>query len=290
MTKPLGLLLAALWLTSCGMVGGLLNHQSPDPSEAQLKFNKGKGGAGPSANIELPGANAQNTAGFARQTASAGGNGAAPAGSLFDFSSAFQNQYENKLAHWRRSAMDAIAEARRSGMPLLIYMTESAQRTNPTTLMENSVSATQELTGDSPRFIPLRIDFSDKRVAESDYYKALRDRYKPRGYPVLIVTLPDGTELTRQSGCTEDWAKNVNHWLDDAASRARSGIELHRRKLTAQNYRLWKNSDGHEVFARLDKVDANQLTFTTEWGETIKTFTNRLSDSDREYIESRRQG
>jgi len=196
----------------------------------------------------------------------------------------------NRLAHWRFSGMDAISEARRTGTPLLIMFVHTGADGpgSPGVLMDTAVSAAPDLTGTTSRFIPLRVDFGDKRVSGSDYYKGLQNRYKPRGFPVLIVALPDGTELTRQTGCTADWPKGVNRWLDDAASRAQSGMEVHRKKLAPQHYRLWKNSDGHEIFARLESQDANKLVFTTEWGETVQTFSNRLSEADQKLIEEKR--
>jgi hypothetical protein len=278
-------LLLALPLASCGLVGRALYPKPSDPDAAQVKISKGANGAR-TANLELPGGSRGGSAGYAPQPGAAAGGGAA-SGGLFDFSSAFQNQSVNRLAHWRYSGMDAITEAKRTGMPLLMLFTNSGTGTKPAEIMDTAVSAAPDLTGDAPRFVPLRVDFYDKRVSDSAYYKALRDRYKVHGFPVLIVALPDGTELTRQSGCTEDWAKGVNRWMDDAAFRAKNGIDVHRKRLADQHYRLWKNGDGHEVFAHLESQDANKLVFTTEWGETIQTFTNRLSEADRKVIESK---
>ena len=152
--------------------------------------------------------------------------------------------------------------------------------------MDATLSNTPDLNRDDPRFVALRLDFYDKETSGSEFYRALRDRYKVRGYPMLIVALPDGTELTRQSGSNKDWKNNVNHWLDDAAHRAQSGIDLHRQKLSGKKFRLWKNKDGQEIFARLESQDANKLVFTNEWGQTIHTFSNRLSEEDQKRIEA----
>jgi hypothetical protein len=277
---------AVLLLCSC--LGKLLPRQpATDPDNAQITLNKsGDPFAPTTASLKLPGLASSSTpaeGGFAG-TAPASGEGAAP-GSLFDFSSAFQNPAQSRLAHWRRSGADAIQEARRTSLPLLILFTHES--IDPAKEMEAALSNTPELASDTPRFIPLRLDFSDKTTADSDFYRSFQDRYKPRGYPVLILALPDGTELTRQTGCTKDMRTNINHWLDDAASRARSGLDLHRHKLESKKYRLWKNKDGHEIFARLESQDANQLTFTSEWGDPIHTFTNRLSQPDQALIESK---
>jgi hypothetical protein len=205
---------------------------------------------------------------------------------MFDFSRAFQNPAENRRAHWRHSGTDAIEEAKRSSLPLLIFFTH--QSIDPAKAMAATLSNTKDLTDDNPRFIPLYLDYSDKTTAESDYYRSFMDRYKPRGYPVLVVTLPDGTELTRQTGVTKDWRTNVNHWLDDAASRVHSGMEAHRRRLEKFKFRYWKNKDGQEIFARLESQDANQLVFTNEWGEPIRTFVNRLSNEDQQRIAAKK--
>jgi hypothetical protein len=278
-----------LVLDSCGTVGRALRRQpAKDPDNAEVVVNPSNDPNVPStASLRLPGipdapTGAAPVNGMATGTAS---SSAASGSSLFDFSSAFANPSQNRNAHWRRSGTDAIDEAKRRGLPLLIFF---AHHSSPPALeMETALSNTADLTRDDPRFIALRMDFYDKDTADSEYYKSLRDRYKIRGYPVLIATLPDGTELKRQAGCNKDWKNNVNYWLDDAAHRAKSGIDAHRQRLAAKKYRLWKNKDGQEIFARLESQDANKLVFTGEWGQTIRTFTNRLSEEDRQRIESR---
>lgn len=262
-----------------------------DPNSARVVLTPSKDKPGTAtASLQYPGL-PDGTMPDGPPVANSGGASPASApgastGGMFDFSAAFGNTAVNRRAHWRESGTEAIEEARRKGLPLLILF--SHQSSPPAQQLDIALSNTPELNSDQPRFVPLRLDFYDRQTRESAYYSALRDRYKIRGYPVLLLALPDGTELTRHSGCTKEWRANVNHWLDDAAARAHSGIEAHRHRLEAQKYRLWKNKDGNEVFARLESQDANQLVFTTEWGETIRTFTNRLSAPDQERIAAKK--
>ena len=273
-------------LASCASVGQMMRRQpAKDPDSAEVMLNPSKDGTS-TASLRLPGLPAPGPGGASMNgmAAGAGSNQAAPGGGMFDFSSAFSNPALNRRAHWQHSGAEAIDEAKRRGLPLLIFF--SHQSSPPALEMETALSNTPDLTRDDPRFVALRLDFYDKDTSGSEYYRALRDRYKVRGYPVLIVALPDGTELTRQSGANKDWKNNANHWLDEAAHRAQSGIELHRQKLSGKKFRMWKNKDGQEIYARLESQDANKLVFTNEWGETIRTFTNRLSEEDQRRIES----
>lgn len=277
-----------LLLDSCSYVGHAIRRQpAKDPDSAEVVLNQSNDPNTPStAHLRLPGVPEAmpGSAPVNGMAAGATSDGPSSGSSLFDFSSAFGNPGLNRNAHWNRSGSDAIDEAKRRGLPLLIFF--SHHSSPPALEMETTLSNSADLTRDDPRFIAIRLDFYDKDTSGSEYYKSLRDRYKIRGYPVLLVALPDGTELKRQSGCSKDWKSNVNHWLDDAAHRAQSGIDLHRSRLASKKYRMWKNKDGQEVFARLESQDANKLVFTTEWGATIHTFTNRLSEEDRQRIES----
>lgn len=280
-------LLSVVLLASCKMVGHVIHHPSKvDPSKAEVVLSQSTDPNVPqTASLRLPGAAAPDASGKLVLPGTDADGAEAARGSLYDFASAFDNPGQNRLAHWRRSGADAIAEAKRKGLPLLIFFTHRSSNTAQD--MDAALSSTAELTSDTPRFVPVRIDFSEKITETSDYYRSLRDRYKPRGFPVLILALPDGMELTRQTGCSKDWVTGAKRWLDDAASRAQSGVTLHRKHLEAQKYRLWKNSDGQEIFAKLESQDANKLVFTNEWGETIHTFVNRLSKADQERIESK---
>lgn len=282
--KRLVLLAAsAAFLSSCAYLS-VLHRQKPGTSGSQMTVNLAGDPSAPGIpTLQLPGV----------PQAKAGAPSApVEASPVFDFSSAFSGgRMTSRIVNWRRSGSDAAAEARRAGTPLLIFL--SNHSTPTAAMLETMLNTAPEAATIGRHFIPLYIDFADKDTRDSLYYRALLDRYKPRGYPVLLVALPDGTEVARQNGyagetrAEPEWRKRTLQFIDAAVAQADKAAAARRKRLEQQGYRTWTNNQGKPVFAKLENLDANQATFASEWGETFRTFTNRLSESDRRAIQER---
>jgi thioredoxin-related protein len=220
------------------------------------------------------------------------GGGTAPAatgGGLFDFSSMVPAQAGASTSTlWQRSVTLATKHARLTGTPLLIYATHrSSVRSSE---MENTLMqapAFQTLTKE--KFVPLLVDYSDQETSRSLMYRELKARFQVRGYPALVVALPDGTEVMQFTGYKADQQGRYLESLQRACDQADRMTRERREKLEKDGYRLWKNKDGRPVFARLTALDANMGTFTSEWGEDFRTFLTRLSDEDQAWIADRRK-
>lgn len=282
----LGLLIAgAAFLSSCGYLG-LLRQRPPEVSDSQMSIHL----AGDPSAPRIPTLQSPGMAQANPSTATTSQPDAGEASPAFDFSSAFSGGgMTSRIVNWRRSGSDAASEARGSGMPLLIFL---SNHTTPTAAMlETMLNTAPDAAVIGQHFIPLYIDFADKETRDSLYYRALLDRYKPRGYPVLLIALPDGTEVARQNGYagetrTEpDWRKRTLRFIESAVAQSDKAAAARRKRLEQQGYRTWTNVRGKPVFAKLDSLDANQATFTGEWGETFRTFTSRLSEQDRRELD-----
>lgn len=201
--------------------------------------------------------------------------------SMFDFSSSFSNPSSVAAqARWNRSASEAISQSKRTGLPLLILFT--LQMSQPGAELETMLSELPEIGNpDAPRFVLLRVDYADQDTARSDYYRSLKTRYKLNGFPVLLVAMPDGAEVARQTGYNKEWKSRTTHWVTYAEEQSKKRVEARRKEMGKYGYRMWSDRAGTGVFARLDKVDANQAVFITEWGESFRTFVSRLSDADQ---------
>jgi hypothetical protein len=209
---------------------------------------------------------------------------------LFDFSNIMQNQGAGTAGvAWQRSATVAAKQARLTGMPLLFYATHRSSK--PAQDMERTLMAAPAFrTLVQESFVPLLMDFSDPETTRSPLYRDLKARLSIRGYPVLIVTLPDSSEVSRLTGYKRESEKSCLESLQEATRRAaRLGSERREKLEKKDGYRLWKNKDGKPVFAKLTALDANMGTFTTEWGESFKTFLTRLSAEDQSWIAERRK-
>lgn len=268
-------------LPSCGYLA-LLHKHEPDRSAHQVTVTAGDPSMPGVVSLSMPGL---------PQAQPGESPAAIPGGSpAFDFSSAFSGGgMRSRIVNWRRSGSDAAGEARRAGIPLLIFFSNHATPT--AAMLETMLNSAPEAAAVGRHFIPLYIDFGDKETRDSPYYRALLGRYRPRGFPVLLVALPDGSEVARQSGYAgeakmePEWRKRTLQFIHAAVTESDKAAAGRRRRLEREGYRTWTNNQGKPVFAKLEALDANQATFSSEWGELFRTFTSRLSEQDRLAIE-----
>jgi hypothetical protein len=291
MTSRFWLLPCVLLLAQCGAIkklghskrGADASAQAPDPERrgwglamSDEEWAKYKAGA-----TAAPATSADATP----AGAPTGGEGGA-----FDFSSMVPGQSPaSRQVIWLRSATQAGLKSRLIGTPLLIYASHTASQ--PCHDMESTLMnspAFRTLAQDN--FIPLLVDYSDQDTNRSTLYRDLKSRFEVRGYPTLVVTLPDGTEVSRLTGYKKENEKKYLETLQEAVGKVEKLTSERRAKLErGSGYRMWKNKDGHPVFAKLTALDANMGTFTGEWGESFKTFLSRLSQEDQAWIAERRR-
>ena len=189
---------------------------------------------------------------------------------------------------WQRSVTESARESRLTGRPLLVYFTH--HDSIPSQQMEAALMNNPEfVTLVKESCVPLLVDFSDQDTARSEIYRSLKSRLNVSGYPALVLTQPDGTEVTRLTGYKRDAARRHLEVLRDGVQRAGKLAAERRTKLEKEGYRNWTSKDGNPVFAKLSALDANMGTFTGEWGESWKTFLSRLSEPDQAWIAERRR-
>jgi thioredoxin-related protein len=217
-----------------------------------------------------------------------GGTPTSAAPGLFDFSSIIpHNGTAMGGLAWHPSATVAIEESRRSGKPLLTLVTH--QSSIPAKQMENTLLrqadfrrlATEQLT-------LLRVDFSNTEARRSDLYQSLKKRLNASGYPTLVLSLPDGTEILHLAGYKPEYHDRYLEKILKAVEKdIPKAVETRQQRLKGEGYRTWQSKDGRDIFARLIKLDANQATFKGEWGNEFSSFTNRLSQQDQDWINQR---
>lgn len=283
------LLPCVLALTQCGIVYHAGQLARRDDAAQPARDPERRGWALMMSDEEF----ARYKAAAAPAAAPAGGPApGAPAGGdggLFDFSGMLPGQAGmSTQVIWQRSATDAGSKSRLTGTPLLIYATHSASK--PCRDIETSLMvspAFREMTQQS--FIPLLIDYSDQDTNRTPLYRDLKERFD-FSYPTLVVTLPDGTEVTRLKGYKNEYEKRYLESLHAALTKAEKLAATRRARLEKSGgYRMWTNKDGKPVFARLTALDANMGSFEGEWGEPFKTFLSRLSEEDQAWIAERRK-
>lgn len=210
-------------------------------------------------------------------------------GGMFDFSSVVQTSAQGSSnLGWQRSASEATLQSRVKGKPLLILAAHKLS--SPSQALENTLTPLPDFAAIAQEFVLLRLDYSDKEVADSPYYKDFKKRLKIRGYPTLLVLLPDGTEILRLSGYKTEYQSRYLTQLKGSLKGVEDAVTQRRERLkTQEGYRLWKTPDGTDFFAKPVEIDANTIVFQTEWNESLKTFMSRLSPEDQAWIEEKRQ-
>ncbi len=63
---------------------------------------------------------------------------------------------------------------------------------------------------------------------DSDFYQAFKDRLKVKGYPTLLVTLPDGTEVMRLSGYSNEYEVGYMLKLRESVASREKAMEVRR--------------------------------------------------------------
>lgn len=165
---------------------------------------------------------------------------------------------------WLRSGEVAKSRARLAGLPLVVWMSHG--KSGPDQMLAAEVMGTGMRQRLDRSAIGLRIDYSNDEVRRSKYYRTIRDRYEPRGFPTVLVILPDGTEVARRTGyeqnTAEEWLRVIDADIAVATKRWQKRLD----QLRGQGFRTWRNRTGREFFGRALGVDDEVADFIDPYG------------------------
>lgn len=197
-----------------------------------------------------------------------------------------RDQLDNGI--WWRSGADAIAKAQATNRPLLMWMANSSAGAIDRVIEEEVFSTEEFRKLMDDRLVGLKIDFGDRDVMASDYYRNLRERYKPRGAPTIILVLPDGTEETRyvgyrrNKGTPKGWVQRLAADVDQAEKSYQRWMD----SLRASGYREWHDKKGNAFFARALRLDRarENVWLMDRYRQKYRVPLNRLKIGEREAL------
>ena len=180
---------------------------------------------------------------------------------------------------WMRSGADAIARAQAAERPIVFWISD--QRSSADLLLANEVGSSPPLAETlRAKAVGLRVDFADEAVRRSPYYTALRDRFKPRGAPTVLVLQPDGTESARytgyRKGTAEGWVQRLGRDLDQAAE----AWQARKRELGKSGFRTWTDRTGRTFFGKAVRREGDEVLLVDVFRHRYRVRLDRFANEN----------
>lgn len=204
---------------------------------------------------------------------------------------------------WEQSETIAKRQAAREGKPLLIWFTDSARSPMCKALNEELLSTPDFEKWAAEKLIRLRVDanaqvddpdlsLGDKEsrlVDIKNYVDRMKKQYKVLGYPFMVLLNPGGEVIGRYRGYKRGDADFTWGLIKQGEAASSHAYKAWRASLEQKGYREWRDRRDRKVFAKLTSYSNGSLTLIEPDGTRSRTQENKLSDSDRAWINGQKK-
>jgi len=196
---------------------------------------------------------------------------------------------------WRESETDALRESKKTGKPLLIWFTDSVRSSECKSLGSGLFSNPDFEEWAAANTVRLVVDQSVKgKDIEDDarkkiHVRALKKKYRARGFPTLLVLTPAGEIIGRYKGYRKGREDFVWGQLKQGVGLANEKHKAWKASLERKGYRDWSDDQGRVIFAKLAAYRDGELVLVEPDGQRARTHERKLSAGDRVWIQRQKE-
>jgi thioredoxin-related protein len=204
---------------------------------------------------------------------------------------------ENKS--WQTSYTEATKQSRQTGMPLLIWFTNSERSPLCRKLSDDLFSTDKFDFWASKRLVRLRVDdairgeqreqlgigeYNDLMTRKRKYIDKLKKRYQVKGYPTVLILSPRGSKISNYRGYKRESVDYYWGRMKRDVSKAEDDYGAWLEKLEKRGYRMWTSRDGRKTFAKLHRYQPGKVTLVDPDGNRGVSSFRKLSDADQAWV------
>lgn len=188
-------------------------------------------------------------------------------------------------AWWEINPHYAFDRAQREQRPLMLLFT-GAWNTQAMALSQE-VFATKSFNNFvKENLVICYLNFPKNITDAPDALRKIKDRYKVKGYPNVLIFNPNGEVERGIRGYRSGRPVDYFNELTVACRPVLESVKIQKTELIARGYRDWSNFLGKMIFARFVKHDKVQVMLEDASGQKWTIPINDLAPEDQKLVES----
>lgn len=188
-------------------------------------------------------------------------------------------------ATWERNPHKAFAKAKASQKPMLLLFT--AQWNMICQDLSSEVFSSKTFNRYAKeKLVICFLDYPRGSSSTPDALLRLKEKFKIRGLPVLLVFDPEGHVVHQVTGYSKDRPVDYFNALKAVTDTQLASISAKRKRLIAQGYREWSNTKEQHFFAQFVQRNESSITLKSPSGEKWNIEIKNLSPADRLFAQS----